>query len=296
MVSGTIDFGIEPDASTGVSGRGGSIRQFVNKGVRLPVRRSLGFLTPNSLLKNLPTRSHPERSGGGKAGAAQSKDPVKFTHEVLGKPDGCWIRGPSAMPRDPSTPRRAACAHRGAPLRMTHVFRVFQQAPNAIQTGHVADEFRIPMLRGKHGRAERNHLDITLFMEVSGQVRMQAYIPSLDEERDITFNPLMSHKSRAEVRAEYAGLRLRMAFLREKVDMLESVRIHSVLARVEGERFDSKSLIAAAENDADAVQHLNRRLREFAAALDDLEFLPKRAQHREAAVVVAHDNENPEQQ
>lgn len=234
MVSDTIDFGIEPDASTGVSGRVGSMRHFVTKGVRLPIRRSLGF-----------------------------------------------------------------------------------QTPNAIQTGDVADEFRIPMLRGKHGRAEGNHpigvvvitapeirrdlsadsqMKITLSMEVSGQVRMQAYIPSSDGEWDITFNPQMSHKSQAELRAEYAGLRLRMAFLREKVDLLESVRIHSVLARVEGERFDSKSLIAAAENDADAVQHRDRRLPEFAAALDDLEFLPKRAQHREAAVVVAHDNENPEQQ
>ena len=29
-----------------------------------------------SVLKNLQTRSHPERSGGGKTGAAQSKDPV----------------------------------------------------------------------------------------------------------------------------------------------------------------------------------------------------------------------------
>ena len=33
----------------------------------------------------------------------------------------------SAIRRDPSTPRRAAFARRGAPLRMTQVFRIFQQ-------------------------------------------------------------------------------------------------------------------------------------------------------------------------
>ena len=47
---------------------------------------------------------------------------MRWRNDVLTNADGCLIRKPSAMPRDPSTPRRAACAHSCAPLRMTRVF------------------------------------------------------------------------------------------------------------------------------------------------------------------------------
>ena len=84
--------------------------------------------TTSSLLKKLSKQSHPERSGGGKAGAAQSKDPVSFRCHMPLKPDEHLLWSLFAISRDPSTPRRAAFARRGAPLRMTLYFGVFQQA------------------------------------------------------------------------------------------------------------------------------------------------------------------------
>ena len=46
--------------------------------------------------------------------------------ETLWQKDSAWGScgdfAPLRIPRDPSTPRRATCAHRGAPLRMTAVF------------------------------------------------------------------------------------------------------------------------------------------------------------------------------
>ncbi len=68
---------------------------------------------------NFSNLSHPERSGGGKVGGAESKDPAELRSGNHAKADVCLLEEPAMNSRVPSTARRAAFAHRSAPLRMT---------------------------------------------------------------------------------------------------------------------------------------------------------------------------------
>ncbi len=163
-----------------------------------------------------------------------------------------------------------------------------------IRAGNAEDELRIPLLEGEHERAERNHsigvmtilgtdirrdlpagsqIEITLIMDVSGQVRLQAYINLLDEDRDMTFDSESSRKNLAELRKEAQEQKKRLQSLREKAEKTGALKAKAALLRIEEQQLVSQvdSLAEAAESDADAKQHLDRLLREFAAALDDVE-------------------------
>src|SRR6266446_9172742 len=74
---------------------------------------------------NLPNRSHPERSGGGKAGGAQSKDPVELKRDVPREAHGILRR---------RSGRKAPFA----PLRMTAIWKVYWQRSAAAGEGGAA--------------------------------------------------------------------------------------------------------------------------------------------------------------
>ncbi|MGO9119696.1 MAG: Hsp70 family protein [Desulfomonilaceae bacterium] len=164
----------------------------------------------------------------------------------------------------------------------------------SLRAGIREDELRIPLLEGEHPRAERNHgigvmtikgsdirrdlpagsqIEITLIMDSSQQVRLQAYVNSLDEDFDITFDPQMKHNSLAELRKEVQQQQERLAGVREKARGTGEPKAEAALSRIEDQQLVGQvdSLLDAAENDPDAVAQLDRRLRELAAAVDDVE-------------------------
>lgn len=164
----------------------------------------------------------------------------------------------------------------------------------SLRAGHAEDELCIPLLEGEHQRAERNHgidkmilrgskirrdlpmgsqIEITLIMDKDQQIRVQAFVPTLDEDFDVTFDPLMKHNSLEELREEVAQEKTRLASVREKAEQTGSLKAEAALSRIEdGELLGHvDSLIEAADNDPEAVAQLDRARRDLAAAVDDVE-------------------------
>ncbi|RJQ63193.1 MAG: Hsp70 family protein [Desulfobacteraceae bacterium] len=163
-----------------------------------------------------------------------------------------------------------------------------------IRAGRAEDILRIPLLEGEHPRAERNHgigvmticgtdirrdltpgsqIEITLIIDQSQQVRLQAYVNSLDEDFEISFNPQMKHSSMEELRKEADQQKLRLKDAREKAEQTKALKADEALSRIDNQQLIDHvaSLIEAAENDPDAVAELDRRLRELAAEIDQVE-------------------------
>jgi molecular chaperone DnaK len=163
-----------------------------------------------------------------------------------------------------------------------------------LRSGYEEDLLHIPLLEGEHPRATRNHgigelpirgsdirrdlpsgsqIEITVIMDKSQQIRLQAYVNSLDEDFEISFDPQMKHKSIDELRKESQQEKVRLATTRKKAEGTDSLRAEEALSRIDDEQLIDHidSLIEASEDDPDAVAQLDRRLRQFAAAVDELE-------------------------
>jgi molecular chaperone DnaK len=163
-----------------------------------------------------------------------------------------------------------------------------------LRAGRVEDELRIPLLEGEHPRAERNHgigvmvitgsdvrrdlpagsqVEITLIMDASQQVRLQALVTSLDEDFEVAFDPLMKHSSLAELRKEAREQKTRLSDVRERAARTGAHKAGQALSRIEDEELLGQvdRLIEAAETEPEAVPELDRRLRQLAAAVDEAE-------------------------
>jgi len=163
-----------------------------------------------------------------------------------------------------------------------------------LRAGHAEDELRIPLLEGEHSRAERNHgigsliirganirrdmpigsdIEITVIMDKDQQITVQAYVPSLDEDFEIDFDPQMKHNSLESLQQEAEVQKRRLAGAREEADRTQSLRAREILTQIEGQQLIEHvdSLMAAAVNDPDAIAQLDRRLRELAAFIDEIE-------------------------
>ena len=164
----------------------------------------------------------------------------------------------------------------------------------SLSAGHAEDELRIPLLEGEHPRAERNHgigsllvrgadirrnlpvgsdIEITVIMDKDQQITVQAFVPSLDEDFEVAFDPQMKHNSLESLRQEAEQQKARLAEAREKAERTDALKARDVLSRIEDQQLleHVDSLLEAAEDDPDAVAQLDRRLRELAASVDDVE-------------------------
>ncbi len=163
-----------------------------------------------------------------------------------------------------------------------------------LRAGHPEDELRIPLLEGEHPRAERNHgigamtirgsdirrdlptgsqVEITLFMDPSQQVRLQAYVNALDEDFEVRFDPQMKCDSIDALRKDARAQRERLAAAREKAAEAGAPEVDGAIARIEDQQLldHIDSLIEAAASDPDALAQLDRRVRELASAIDEVE-------------------------
>ena len=163
-----------------------------------------------------------------------------------------------------------------------------------LRAGSADDVLRIPLLEGEHPRATRNHgmgaleicgsnvrrdlpegsqIEITVLMDQSQQVRIQAYVNSLDEDFEISFDPKMQHSSMDELRKEATAQKERLKKIRGEAERTDALKAKADLSRIEDEEIVAHvdSLMIAAQDDPDAVAQLDRRLRELAASVDDVE-------------------------
>lgn len=163
-----------------------------------------------------------------------------------------------------------------------------------LRSGHSEDEVNIPLLEGEHPRAERNHgigvmsirgsdihrdlpagnlIEITLFIDQSQQLRLEGYISSLDKEFAQNFDSQMKHNSPEELLNQVKEQTARLANVREKAEETNAPMSEDAISRIENQKLVEHidSLVEAVENDAEAATQLDRRLRELAAAVDELE-------------------------
>lgn len=163
-----------------------------------------------------------------------------------------------------------------------------------LRAGHAEDLLPIPLLEGEHPRAERNHsigiltikgdqirrdlpvnsqIEISLSMDDSQQLRLMAYIPTLDEEFEISFDSQMRHSTLEELRKEVVQQKQRLEAARETTIRARDAKADAALSRIEGQQMltELDALLHAAETDPDAVAQLDRRIRELASEVDVIE-------------------------
>lgn len=156
------------------------------------------------------------------------------------------------------------------------------------------DEVRIPVLEGENARATRNHhvgtvsiraasirrdlpagseLNVTVLMDESQDVRVQVFVPVLDEEFEAKFEHRMQRDSIAELAEEIKQQKARLAEAREKAERTKALKADEALSRIEDQDIVDQvdSLLEAAPQDVDARTRLDRCVRDLAAAIDEVE-------------------------
>lgn len=164
----------------------------------------------------------------------------------------------------------------------------------ALRAGHAEDTLTIPILEGENDRAVRNHLigkititganirrdlpagsqvEVTVMIDESQQVRAQAYVSVLDEDFHVQISLTMSHGSVGELRKQVDEQRKRLQQAREKLGKNPSLKADAALARIEDEQLlrQVDELAAAADQEPEAIQQLDHRVRELASAVDEVE-------------------------
>lgn len=164
----------------------------------------------------------------------------------------------------------------------------------ALRAGHADDVLTIPILEGENERAVRNHLvgkivitgadirrdlpagsqvEVTVAIDESQQIRASAYVSVLDEDFQVQISLQMSHDSPESLRTQLKEQKSRLQEAQGKLGAERSLKAEAALARIEDEQLlrQVDGLMAAAEQDPDALQQLDRRLRDLASAIDDVE-------------------------
>jgi molecular chaperone DnaK len=164
----------------------------------------------------------------------------------------------------------------------------------SLSSGKAEDVVHIPFLEGENPRASRNHgigelnisgkdicrdlpagstIEITLAMDKSHRVRVQVFVPVLDEEFEVDFDFKMSHNSIDELRNQFQGEITRLENVTQKAAANDSLKAQATLENIRSQKLieEIEGLLAAAKEDVDALNQLDRRLRDLAAAVDEVE-------------------------
>jgi molecular chaperone DnaK len=164
----------------------------------------------------------------------------------------------------------------------------------AIRAGNPEDKLTIPILEGENKRAVRNHLigvleisgadirrdlpsgsqvEVRVAIDESQQIRAQAYLPVLDEDFQVRISLQMTHESLPELRRQMQEQAERLKTLREKLGPNPGLKAASALSRVDEEQLirQVEELAEAASQDTDALQQLDRRVRDLSSVVDHIE-------------------------
>jgi molecular chaperone DnaK len=163
-----------------------------------------------------------------------------------------------------------------------------------LRAGRRDDVLRIPLLEGEYARAVRNHgigaieitgadlerdlpagsiVEVSVKMDESQQIRVHAYIRTLEIDFDVVFTPVSERQSLERLVREATALRERLSSARTEAERIQTPATIDVLRRIDEEDLLEmiRKLTEAAANDPDSLGMLDRRLRELAALVDRLE-------------------------
>jgi molecular chaperone DnaK len=178
------------------------------------------------------------------------------------------------------------------PARKTHLHR----SAVPVKAGDPEDELRIPLVEGEHRRVERNYtigwmiirgsdvradlligsdVEITITMDESQMLKMQAHIPFLEQDFWMPFESRLGRRSMANLLEQLAEEKKRLAKIRRTASETGSVAAEDVIAGIVQQRLleQVEELAKKAGGDPEAELELDRTLSDVAAALDRAEDL-----------------------
>lgn len=178
------------------------------------------------------------------------------------------------------------------PARKTHLHR----SAVALMAGDPNDELRIPLVEGEHRRVDRNHtigsmiirgtdvqadlligsdVELTITMDESQLLKMQAYIPFLEQDFEVAFESRLGRRSMEELRDQLRHHEDRLERIRVTATETGAVSAEDVVADIVRQRLLEQvaELAERAEGDPEAELDLDRRLDDVAAAIDHAEDL-----------------------
>ncbi len=118
-----------------------------------------------------------------------------------------------------------------------------------------------------------SQIEVTIIMDESQAMRVQAFVPALDEDFEVSFDLKTQHNSLEELRKQAQQQKVRLANAREKAQRMKAMKADAAVSRIDDEQLVDQvdSLMDAASQDQDALSQLDRRLRDLTAAVDDVE-------------------------
>jgi molecular chaperone DnaK len=164
----------------------------------------------------------------------------------------------------------------------------------ALSPGESGDAIVIPVVEGEHDLADRNHLvgkltvtldsikrelpagsdvEITLKIDESRIITLQAYVPVLDEEFEKEFHPRQKTVVTRELKLDYEGEIKRLQALLDQAKKADDQKAVAALEKLKTSPLvrELEDLIAAAKGDADAANKGESRLLDLRLALDEIE-------------------------
>jgi molecular chaperone DnaK len=157
-----------------------------------------------------------------------------------------------------------------------------------LRKGGIGESLRIPVVEGNEPVADHNkfqgylvidatrirrdlpvnsEVEITISIDESRTLRVEAYVPMLDEVFDIYIQPEKSTRSAAELRSELEQERDRLKQLNGKHQEEHGTRIGEVS---DGKTIELMQLISAADADEGQARNAENKLLELRKELDEM--------------------------
>jgi molecular chaperone DnaK len=163
-----------------------------------------------------------------------------------------------------------------------------------VHQGKAGDVIRIPVIEGENQRADRNHrigvlevqahdvkrnvpagsdVEVTIKVDESRLIRVNAYIPVLDEEYEHVLKLGYEKTDLAGVKKDFDHEKERLDEVRKKVEETGNATARGVLDRIDRERMvhEVEGSLAVASADPDVGQMAKNRLGDLSIALDQAE-------------------------
>ena len=188
----------------------------------------------------------------------------------------------------------AVYGEKGAQLPLRKMLDHSSSIP--LRAGRREDVLTIPLLEGEHARARRNFrvgeiiitgadigadlpkgspIEITVAIDTSQKIRVSAYFPTLEIDFDLEYRASAERGALDQLIPLAEAEKARLTKTRAEIAKIDLPGASIILAQIDNEDLlDSiRKLANAAAADPGQLRALDRRLREFAGLIDDLEDL-----------------------
>jgi molecular chaperone DnaK len=183
---------------------------------------------------------------------------------------------------------------KGAGLPLKKKSPIAFRTNRVISPGESGDAIVIPVVEGEHDLGDRNHkvgslnvsfesikrdlpagseIEITLRMDESRIITLLAYVPVLDEEFEVKFNPRAKAVLVKDLKLDHDAAIKRLDTLLEQAKKADDQQATAALEKLKISPLarELEDLVAAAKGDADAANKAESRLLDLRVALDAIE-------------------------